>query len=365
MVLRYFGMDTDPNNLNDVLTAISAIDTDGNIYFEKVPLVLPDKVLKYWKLDTQGMDDTASATITAQIKHGNPVIADVRTPNGTQHFIVIYGKVGGQYLFNDPADEQETYREWPEGYWGTYSLVSLRMYEPHSNGLSIYSDCPVDLLVTDPDGQKVGKYLNQITEAIYGEFDVSSDGDLDDIIIIPTRKPGDYFIKIVIEPNASPTDTYSLKATIDGQTMVLAEDVPIQDIPAEPYEFESKLNRSDFDNDGDVDFADYAIFANHWSEEDCNYPSWCEGTDLDFNSSVDFIDLYIFAENWLWEKIPADIDIDGDVDFVDYAVFANYWMNENCAESNWCSWADLDKNGSVDLYDLGKFAEYWLEGTSP
>jgi len=365
MVLRYFGMDTDPNNLNDVLTAISAIDTDGNIYFEKVPLVLPDKVLKYWKLDTPSMNDTALATITSQLKQRNPVIAEVRTPNGTPHFIVIYGKVGGQYVFHDPADENDTYREWPKGHWGNYSLVSLRMYEPHSNGLSIYSDCPVDLLVTDPDGQKIGKYLNEITDAIYGEFDVSSDGDLDDVIIIPTRKPGDYFIEIVPEPNASLTDTYSLKVASGGQTLVLAQDVQIQDVPQQPYVFVSRLNPSDFDADGDVDFYDYAAFASRWMSADCHYPDWCEGTDLDYSGHVDFMDLSIFTKNWLWEKIPADIDIDGDVDFVDYAVFANHWMNLNCAEPNWCYGADLDKSGSVDLYDLAEFAEYWLEGTLP
>lgn len=56
----------------------------------------------------------------------------------------------------------------------------------------------------------------------------------------------------------------------------------------------------DMDNDNDVDFIDYAIFAPHWFEQDCNYPTWCEGTDLDYSGRVDFNDLAIFTESWLW-----------------------------------------------------------------
>ena len=56
------------------------------------------------------------------------------------------------------------------------------------------------------------------------------------------------------------------------------------------------------------------------------------------------------------------VGVDGDVDFVDYAVFANHWMEQDCVEPNWCGGADFHKSGSVDLYDLAEFAKYWLEG---
>jgi murein DD-endopeptidase MepM/ murein hydrolase activator NlpD len=232
----------------------------------------------------------------------------------------------------------------------------------HDLRIIFYLCSPADMVITDPDGLIISKELNQISDASYEEIDVDGDDDLEDKVIIYHRKVGEYLIQVVPESNAVPTDTYSLKAIVDEQTMVLAQDVQIQDIPAEPYIFESKLNRCDFDSDGDVDVVDLDTFVQHWLAEDCNYPSWCEGTDLNYSGHVNFVDFAIFAENWLWEKIPADIDIDGDVDFEDYAAFANHWLNQNCAEPNWCSGADLDKSGSVDLYDLGKFAEYWLEG---
>ena len=221
---------------------------------------------------------------------------------------------------------------------------------------------PVDLEITDPHGFTLTKQHSEILGATYDEVDIDADGETEDLFVIPNPKVGQYLINVIPEPNALPTDTYTLEATVDGQTMVLAQDVQIQDIPSQPYEFESKLNPADFDNDGDVDFYDYAAFASRWMSANCHYPDWCEGKDLDYSGLVDFMDLSIFTENWLWEKIPADFDIDGDVDFVDYTVFANHWMKQDCAEPNWCSGADLDKSGSVDLFDLAEFAELWLEG---
>jgi pimeloyl-ACP methyl ester carboxylesterase len=116
----------------------------------------------------------------------------------------------------------------------------------------------------------------------------------------------------------------------------------------------------DLDLDGDVDFVDFALFANQWQKEGC--------IDLDGNGGVTINDLAIFTEHWLegtWHPIPGDLNSDSKINFVDYALFANHWMDQNCVEPNWCSGADLDKSSTVDLYDLGKFAEYWLEGTIP
>jgi len=243
------------------------------------------------------------------------------------------------------------------------TVVIAEHYEDTTRkGLVIVTKSPVDLKVIDPGNFSVSKQLIEVPEAIYGEDDIDGDGNLEDWVGIPERRIGTYFITVVPEPNASPDDTYSLELKIDDQTMVLAKDVRIQDIPTHPYKVESKLCYSDFDGDGDVDFADYAMFASHWMNVPCNYPSWCEGTDLDYSGFIDFNDLGIFVDDWLWEKIPADVDIDGNVDFFDYAILANYWMAENCAERNWCDSTDLNKSGKVNILDLTILAEHWLEG---
>jgi len=180
------------------------------------------------------------------------------------------------------------------------------------NEVLIAALSPVELVVTDPDGLTISKELNEIPRATYLEYDINGDDELDDIVAIPKRKIGDYLTQVIPEPNVLPTDTYSLEAALEAatedQTMVIAEDVQVQDIPEDPYEFESKLCYSDFDGDVDVDFVDYAVFVSHWFEQDCNYPAWCEGTDLDYSGSIDFNDLAIFTEHWLWPNLEGQGD---------------------------------------------------------
>jgi hypothetical protein len=55
-------------------------------------------------------------------------------------------------------------------------------------------------------------------------------------------------------------------------------------------------NIADFDVDGDVDFADFANFADKWQVgAECI-------EDLSNNGLVDFFDFDIFADNWLWQR---------------------------------------------------------------
>ena len=41
------------------------------------------------------------------------------------------------------------------------------------------------------------------------------------------------------------------------------------------------------------------IFANHWLQSNCAVPYWCDGTDLNQNGSVNFTDFAEFAQHWL------------------------------------------------------------------
>lgn len=229
--------------------------------------------------------------------------------------------------------------------------------------LTIASKSPVDIVVTDPDGLSVSKQASEVPSAVYVELDMMGGGDPEDKVIIPRRKIGDYHVNVVPEPNALPTDTYGLEATTGGVTMVLAEDVRIGDIPNEPYQFESKLNRADFDADGDVDIADLNSLSQQWLAADCNYPNWCEGTDLDYNGGVDFLDYTIFAQNWLWETVRGDFDIDGDVDFKDYVIMALAWLTRD-GDSQYNPRCDISvpPDNYVDWRDLDALGQNWLLG---
>ncbi|MGB8225747.1 MAG: dockerin type I domain-containing protein [Sedimentisphaerales bacterium] len=61
----------------------------------------------------------------------------------------------------------------------------------------------------------------------------------------------------------------------------------------------SHVRTRDFNNDTIVDFHDYAIFASHWLETNCNASNECDGTDLDTNDTVNANDLMLFCQYWL------------------------------------------------------------------
>jgi hypothetical protein len=61
----------------------------------------------------------------------------------------------------------------------------------------------------------------------------------------------------------------------------------------------SHVRTRDFNNDTIVNFHDYAIFASHWLETNCNTSNGCDGTDLDINDSVNANDLMLFCQYWL------------------------------------------------------------------
>jgi len=66
----------------------------------------------------------------------------------------------------------------------------------------------------------------------------------------------------------------------------------------------------------------------------------------------------------LWWQIPtADILCPDGVNFIDFASFAAHWGQNNCNAANYyCQGTDLNQSGSVDIWDLEIFTEYWLEG---
>jgi hypothetical protein len=53
----------------------------------------------------------------------------------------------------------------------------------------------------------------------------------------------------------------------------------------------------------EVNFLDYAFFADRWADTNCGNADDCDGTDLDFSDSVDWADLKIFCDHWL-ERRP-------------------------------------------------------------
>jgi murein DD-endopeptidase MepM/ murein hydrolase activator NlpD len=112
-----------------------------------------------------------------------------------------------------------------------------------------------------------------------------------------------------------------------------------------------------------VDFAIFANKWTTQDCNESN--GWCSGSDFDKSGTVDINDLAIFVGDWLWKppkNIKADLNLSGAVNFIDFSLFANQWSN-NCNSLDWCEGTDFDHSGSVDILDLAEFAKYWLSGS--
>jgi len=98
MVLSAYGVDTDPDRLNQYLIAHGGYTENGWLYWEKAAEIAPaGQVEKAYE------DLPSYALIDQNLLAGNPVIVRLTLRNGHTHFVVLVGKEGWNYLVQDPA----------------------------------------------------------------------------------------------------------------------------------------------------------------------------------------------------------------------------------------------------------------------
>jgi hypothetical protein len=129
MVLRAYGVDTDPQRLNAYLTTHRGFVGDGLLVWEVAAEVGHGQVEKAYE------DLPTYALIDANILKGNPVIVRLHLRNGTTHFVVIVGKQGWNYLIRDPARPPE------------YGVYPLRDLVPRIEALRFYKIVPPPPLI--------------------------------------------------------------------------------------------------------------------------------------------------------------------------------------------------------------------------
>jgi hypothetical protein len=125
MVFKFYGIKTDPQQLNWFLTSVNGYTDRGWIYWDRAAWFAPDRI-------RHAYEDLASyQLIDSNLARGNPVIVRVRLPGGVTHFVVIAGKDGFDYLVRDPGAGSA------KGLYPLRELGSdiegLRFYEPIAN----------------------------------------------------------------------------------------------------------------------------------------------------------------------------------------------------------------------------------------
>lgn len=122
MLFNFYGIKTDPQQLNWFLTAVGGYTDNGWVYWERAAWWAPDRVRHVYE------DLPSYQLIDSNLAHRNPVIVRVRLGGGVTHFVVIAGKDGFDYLVRDPG-AGATKGFYPLRELNT-DIEALRFYQP-------------------------------------------------------------------------------------------------------------------------------------------------------------------------------------------------------------------------------------------
>jgi len=157
------------------------------------------------------------------------------------------------------------------------------MLQDRNDTLLFIAYSPVNLIVTNPDGDSIELGFNNIPNATYDTTtDRNHDGHRDDIITVPNPAVGQYLVRVVTEPGGSGNYTCAVK--LDGNE----ERVMLANAPAP--------------GPGEVDTVVYTV------------PEYLHGdANRDGKKSVSDV---VFLINYLFKGGPAPVPVNlGDVNF--------------------------------------------------
>ena len=122
MVMKFYGLDTDPGRLNTFLLANGGYDENNDLRWEGPTALAPSLVKHAYE------DLPSYHLIDSNLAHGNPVIVRLNLPSGWTHFVVIMGKQGFDYLIRDPSKNGLRKGVYPLREIGS-KIYALRYYE--------------------------------------------------------------------------------------------------------------------------------------------------------------------------------------------------------------------------------------------
>ena len=122
MVMKFYGIDTDPGRLNAFLRDHQGFDENNDLRWEGPPALAPDRVRHAYE------DLPSYFLIDSNLYRGNPVIVRLHLASGWTHFVVIMGKQGFDYLIRDPSSAGLRKGVYPLREIGS-NIEALRFYE--------------------------------------------------------------------------------------------------------------------------------------------------------------------------------------------------------------------------------------------
>ena len=122
MVMKFYGLDTDPGRLNVFLREHGGYDENNDLRWEGPTVLAPNRIKHVYE------DLPSYHLIDSNLRRGNPVIVRLNLPSGWTHFVVVMGKQGFDYLIRDPSKAGLRKGVYPLKDLGS-KIEALRFYE--------------------------------------------------------------------------------------------------------------------------------------------------------------------------------------------------------------------------------------------
>ncbi|MEK9150590.1 MAG: NlpC/P60 family protein [Patescibacteria group bacterium] len=190
-------------------------------------------------------DYQSDAIIEAELLPGDAMFFDWDGDEYIDHSAMYVGESGGYDVVNAKSRDFGIVTEVKDNYKLTLGFKSFRRIHEGNVEMEITTGSPIDLVVIDPDGLTItpnsiissdDEYIREIPGVLYYlEIEQGSDGNPIDRVYSPVLKTGDYTIHVVPASGASPTSTYTLDFSAGNQSIMLAQNVPVSQIPANGY----------------------------------------------------------------------------------------------------------------------------------
>ena len=195
-----------------------------------------DNPVRYEGADGQYRYNFEESITEKNLKPGDLLFFDYNNDGYKDHVAMYVGSDGSSYdVVNASSPSVGIIWSKKEDLMALEGFVGFRRLTAPRVDIEFHGGPHIDLIITEPEGLTITKDIYEIPGAFYYYvYDIDGDGKFDDTIIVPEKKIGDYLIKVVPEPGALPTDTYSLEVIANGETIILAKNVPISDVPDRP-----------------------------------------------------------------------------------------------------------------------------------
>jgi GH18 family chitinase len=332
-------------------------------------------------------------------------IIEAPVPGGKDYLIYVYDSVypndDKKYIQIRCANGVWSMFQYGGMYWRLVKAIGSLTNVEYDLDWAYTLHSPATIRAIDPDGLVIDPNHSEVDGGYYRLLDIDGDGHEEQVAFVLTPKEGQYSVAVIPDSNAEPNATYTLEEQKFGKTTVLAQDVPISEIPSEPYKSvvvlptpsceqavellnyelvtQKRLSRTEFE------YTFRLRVANSWIRDlkDVTVRLVAEPNNTTvLDDTVHFATIHAWTEaisddtftirtdrtiegsptDVVWQicdckmKQRADFNNDWSVDFHDFSALAEAWLRvgDNMPE-------DVYPDGKIDVMDLMIFSEEWLK----